>query len=102
MGAAMIKPSSDLMDFKVNGASIRTVEVSETDLNASAMFIRFTPRGVVLVRSYYEDDETLVETIIDGRQYRRWYKHGLITARAATLLVNRFFHDIDAGEDPLP
>lgn len=98
----MIKPASDLVAYKVYGATIRTVEIEESDLAACAVFLRYTPRGIVLVKSYFETGETWVFTIIDGREYNRWYEHGLISARAATLLINRFFRDIDAakGEQP--
>lgn len=102
MGAAMIKPASDLVAFKVSGGNIRTVEIEESDLAACAVFLRYTPRGIVLVKSYFEIGETLVFTVIEGREYTRWYEHGLISARAATLLVNRFFSDIDAAKEGQP
>jgi hypothetical protein len=91
----MIEPASDLLEYKVSGASIHTIEIAETDLNKCAVFVRYTPQGIVLVRSYFEERETMVQTISNGRQYSRWYKHGLITSRAASRLVSRFLGDID-------
>jgi len=88
------KPASDLTNYKWSPAVSRTVEIDDPD--KCATYIRYTVRGLVLVRSYYEGNESLVQAIIGRREYQRWYEPGAFTTRSAALLVTRFFRDIDA------
>lgn len=90
----MIKPDGDLIAYKASGSNVYTIELP--DSSQDACFLRYTPLGLVLVRSYYPEGATLVEAVFGGVVYRQWYKHILGSNRAASLLVNRFISDVDA------
>jgi hypothetical protein len=63
--------------------------------NHPKLFLRQLPEGLVVVRSYVEGGETMVEMVRDGLVLRQWYKHSPITTRQASLLVNRFLADME-------
>ena len=71
--------------------------LADGDLSATnakcKTFVRYTRWGLVLVRSWYGDNTTEVTAVIGAVHYRQWYFHGVITTRAAALLVNRFLTD---------
>ncbi len=83
-----IKPTSALGIVRADGE----VELIDTG-GYPLIFVRHSSRGLVIVRSYPNDGDASVETIIQGAHWSRIYNHSPITTRQAALLINRFFKD---------
>jgi hypothetical protein len=79
-------------DLSATNATGETAELYATKAPCKT-FVRYTLWGLVLVRSWYDDNTTEVNAVIGTVHYRQWYRHGVITTRSAALLVNRFLAD---------
>jgi hypothetical protein len=71
-------------DLSATSATGETAELYATNAKCKT-FVRYTRFGLVLVRSWYDQNSTEVQAVVGTMHYRQWYHHGVITTRAAAL-----------------
>lgn len=84
---------SEINHYKIGRSHTAQLEPSDV-----RYYVRYTQRGIVLVTTYPDPDDyqTMVEVVIGGRRWIKWYDVVVATPRAASMLVHRFLAEIDA------